>query len=232
VDVLSVVRLARRWWYLVLPMLFVTAGLALLVAQSVPVTYQAKGSVLFEPPAPTAVDKNGNAVAPANKFGNEVFAAQIMATVMNDTSVKDTLKKQGASDYVVGQTNDQIPLLDITAEGDSQAQVLQTIKLVADGISAQLVSQQTASAADPASFITTRPLLATDRADSLYGGRVRAGFAVGALGLAATFSMPFLMEGLSRSRRRQANEWTEQLYTQPPSLPSPTETREPATSRD
>jgi hypothetical protein len=80
-------------------------------------------------------------------------------------------------------------------------------------------------------MITVRPLLAAPKAQSLYGGRVRAGLAVGALGLVATLSMPFLMEGITRSRRRDPNVWTEQLYDAP-ALPVSREPREHAEIRD
>jgi hypothetical protein len=240
VDVLTVVRLVRRWWFLVLPMFLVTAGLALLVAQSVPVTYEAKGTLLFQPP-PSAPPPADPAIPTTtrNAFGGagstETLAARLMALAITDPSTKDALKKLGAGDFTVRQlTTDNtqdLPLIEIDATSSSGERAVATVRLVADAAARALQEQQAASGVDPASMITVRPLLTDPKAESLYGGRVRAGLAVGSLGFAATLSMPFLMEGITRSRRRDPNEWTEQLYGTP-ALPVSREQREHAELRD
>jgi len=236
VDVLTVVRLVRRWWYLVLPMLLVTAGLALLVAQSVPITYEAKGTLLFQPaPAPAPVEGQDPAIPTTtrNGFGgagsDETLAARLMALAISDPSTKDALKKLGAGDFAVKQlTTDNtqdLPLLEIDATASTAEAAVATIHLVADAAAKALQDQQTASGVPATAMITLRPLLADPKADSLYGGKVRAGLAVGSLGFAATLSMPFLMEGITRNRKRETQEWSEQLY-QAPALPVSREQRE------
>lgn len=241
-DVLTVVRLVRRWWYLVLPMFLVTAGLALLVAQSVPVTYEAKGTLLFQPAptAPPAADANPAVpTTTRNAFGGagseEILAARLMALAITDPSSQDALKKQGAGDFNVKQlttdNSQDLPLIEIEATSSTVERAIATVRLVADAAAKALQEQQAASGVDAPSMITVRPLLADPKAESLYGGRVRAGLAVGSLGFAATLSMPFLMEGMSRNRRRDANAWTEQLY-EAPALPASREQREHAELRD
>lgn len=230
---MSIVRLIRRSWHLVLPMFLVTVGLVLLVAQSVPVTFEAKGTVLFQPSAtaPPAPDPTGTTL-PFNRFSQpgsgEVFAARIITTVMDDTAVKDELKAKGAGDFTIEMKDPTLPLLEITAEGTTAEKALTTVRLVADQMNQELATQQQTSNADPATFITTRPLLPTDKADKLYAGRIRAAVAVAALGLGATLSVPFLMEGIGRGRRRDADTWAEeQLHRVRKELPRPVEGREP-----
>jgi hypothetical protein len=240
VDVLTIVRLVRRWWYLVLPMFLVTAGLALLVAQSVPVTYEAKGTLLFQP-APAGPPPADPAIPTTtrNQFGGagatETLAARLMALAITDPATKDSLKKLGAGDFTLKQLTTQnsqdLPLIEIDATASSGDKAVATVQLVTDAAAKALQEQQTASGVEPASMISVRPLLAAPKAESLYGGRVRAGLAVGALGLAATLSMPFLMEGITRNRRRDPAAWTEQLYGAP-ALSASREAREHAELRD
>ncbi|HEY2812831.1 MAG TPA: hypothetical protein VGJ03_05165 [Acidimicrobiales bacterium] len=242
-DFMTVVRLARKWWYLVLPMFFVTIGLALLVAQSVPVTYEATGTVLFEPPA-TAETANGANGSTATTFvqrfpdagSEEVFASRVIETVMNDSTTKEALHSQGAGDYTVKQqtaeNQEALPLLQITADSSTADGALKTLKLVGDTMVASLQQQQVASKVDATQLITVRPLLADTRAATLYGGRYRAGIAVAALGLAATFSMPFLMESMSRGRRRPSREWTGEVNREPPRVRPRTEVRETVRAGD
>jgi len=241
VDFMTVVRLARKWWYLVIPMLIVTVGLALLVARSVPVSYEADGTVLFEPPASVeAVPNATTQTTLVKRFpdagSEEVFASRVIATVMNDPTTKDSLKKQGAGDYTVKQqvteNNEALPILQIAADSSSRDGAINTLKLVSDSMAAQLTNQQAASHVDSTELISVRPLLSDENASELYGGRLRAGIAVGALGLAATFSMPFLMESMSRGRRREASDWTEQLYRQSPRDRLSTEVRPRVEVRD
>jgi hypothetical protein len=241
-DFMTVVRLARKWWYLVLPMFFVTIGLALLVAQSVPVTYEATGTVLFEPPASIqASPTGGTATTVVRRFPNagseEVFASRVVATVMNDATTKEALRKSGAGDYTVEQqtteNNEDLPILRISADAKTQEGALRTVKLVSDAMVNALTNQQQASRVDPNELISVRPLLSDETASPLYGGRIRAGLAVAALGLAATFSLPFLMEGMSRGRRREATDWAEQeLYRRPPRVPLRPGRREPVEVND
>ena len=226
-------------------MVLVTAGLALLVAQSVPVTYEAKGTLLFQP-APTAPPSpDVNPAVPTttrNAFGGaggeEILAARLMALAVTDPSSKDALTKLGAGKYDIKQLTTEntqdLPLIEIDATASTAERAVATVHLVSDAASRALQEQQTASGVDPAAMITVRPLLADPKAESLYGGRVRAGVAVGSLGLLATLSMPFLMEGISRSRRRDPNEWADQLYGTPALGASheSTESREPARARD
>jgi hypothetical protein len=245
VDVLTVLRLVRRWWFLVLPMILVTAGLALLVAQSVPVTYEARGTLLFQPApvAPPPPDVNpASPTTTRNAFGGagseETLAARLMALAITDPSSKDALTKLGAGEFNLKQLTTEntqdLPLIEIDATASTAERAVSTVHLVSDAASRALQEQQAASGVDPAAMITARPLLAEPKAESLYGGRVRAGLAVGSLGFLATLSMPFLMEGLTRNRRRDPNEWSEQLYGAPalPVSREPREPREPARLRD
>ncbi|GEM_PF-6589385 len=230
---MTVARLARRWWFLVLPMFLVAIGLALLVAQSVPITYQAKGAVLFEPPGAAPADTSSSSSSDlTNKFAgsgsDEVLAARLVATVMDNKSVRDELKAKGASDYTVSQSDNTLPLLDIEAESDNSQQALHTIQLLADAINQELAAQQQASSVAAQALITARPLLPTDRTDAQYAGRIRAGLAVGALGFAASLSVPFVMEAVYRNRRRPVEPWTADLYSDVPRLAAAQEEREPA----
>jgi hypothetical protein len=234
---MNVMRLARKWWYLVLPMLLLTAGLALLVAQSVPVTYEAKGAILFEPPVDTPADPTQTTTPDqiTNRItasgSGEVFAARLMVTVMDNHTVHEELKAKGAADFTVTQGDNTLPLLDIEAEGDTPQKALDTLHLVAQEMDQELLAQQQASQVNQKALITVRPLLPTDKADPLYGGRIRAGLAVGALGVAAALSIPFVMEGVSRSRRRKQESWEDQFFNDVPLAPHP-EDRPPARVSD
>jgi hypothetical protein len=235
-------------------MLLLTAGLALLVAESVPISYQAQGTILFEPPtgAPATQlpsSSDSSSFDPSNPFAEtgagEIFAARLMVTVMSNHAVQDGLKAKGASSFTVTQDDDSLPLLNISAEAATAQQALSTLHIVSDEVSQELQSQQQQSTVKPENFISVRPLLPTDKADPLYGGRIRAGLAVGLLGIAAALSIPFVMEGINRSRRRRPNadrpdewpggntpEWTDQIYAELPPLESSPEERPPVRLSD
>ena len=133
-DFMTVVRLARRWWYLVLPMLLLTAGFALLVAQSVPVTYEATGAILLDRlpgrrRRPHLLELQRRQPVHGLGLVRECSRRRLMETVMANRTVKEELKAKGASDFTVLQGDNTLPLLDIKAEASTAQGALDTLHL-------------------------------------------------------------------------------------------------------
>jgi hypothetical protein len=205
-DFLTVVQVVRRQWRVVVPLVVLSLVLAYLAASSVPVTHQAHGVVLLEPPLPEATEGEGNPAADNRLLsigGSLNVVGDIIAKVVNDESTHAAVREAGGGEYTVGAQQAGAPLLDIQATSKDSAVALATIGLVGEAITSELENQQAASGASTDSLIVARPLTSSRTTTALYGGRTRTLAAVTLLGIAGSISLAFLLDSVA-IRRRQA----------------------------
>lgn len=201
-TVRELLAVVRRRWVLVGVLLALTATASLLVALSVPLTYQATARLILEPPA-----GSGSSDAPKNPLlgvgGSQIVVADVVAQVVNDDEVRRRLVADGAGQYTVGRGSDLAALLDIRARSEDPRQALLTVSLVSAAVADELETQQRLAGASPATFITTRILLRDPKPSPLHDARERAAVAV--LGLGTVLSLTAVSVGDSLALRRQGS---------------------------
>jgi hypothetical protein len=95
---MEVLRSAGRRWYVLVAGLLLTGGLAILVLRFVPLTYDAKASVLLLPPANVVTD-GGNPFL--NLGGLDVVAGVLSKSLTDTSSVNSIIPKSSHAKYTV-----------------------------------------------------------------------------------------------------------------------------------
>lgn len=143
-DVLTLARVMLRRWYVVVPVLVVTAAVIVFVGLRQGATMTTDGSMLIAPPDLQSSDAEGAPVS-----ASDVAAPSVLAAVMTDDEIVDRVVDNGGSPrYTVTPTGEH-GLLRVTALGDSEQEATETVSLVLAEI--QSVSERRQEEADIAS---------------------------------------------------------------------------------
>jgi hypothetical protein len=192
-------RTLRRQWLVATAGLLVTVGLAAAALSLVPATYQASASVLLLP-------KGGSGAAGENPYlslGGLQPTTDAVARAMLDSQVQKSLADRGAhAQYVVDTdraTNG--PIIVITSQDSSPAEVLTTLRLVVAQVPRTLDGLQQAVNVPVRARMSLTVLTQDRRADAVLKGRIRALVAAVGLGLALTFAAVVFFDGLLASYR-------------------------------
>jgi capsular polysaccharide biosynthesis protein len=201
-DVLSLIRLlARHWWVTVPAALLTLVGVAAAFKVSSP-TYRATGSiVLLSPPEAPNVDIDPESAAGQNpyaRFNDLSVMADVVSRIMANDTTHTELLKQGVTDYeVVANRFSRGPVIEVTGENESSEGAVESTKAVLEEIDAVLVQlQEQDKTADPKYFITSDPLQSPSTAAPLYGSTVRAAIAALVVGSLGTLGLAVLAETL------------------------------------
>jgi hypothetical protein len=209
-DLLTALRiLLRRWPVVVVGLVLTTLGY-IQVGKMIEPTYEAKTTVMFQSPQAEAGDN------PFSQFGaNLDIAASAMKTVMESPTGARRLEAEGATGSFKIEALGG-PLLDITADDATQEGAVTSIEAMVMGIQKEMVAQQ--NNAPLPQQITVRALT-TPTPKAKFGSRIRAQFAVVAIGLAATAAAGLAVDALmlqyrdAKARRREEeDEWDEAGY--------------------
>lgn len=207
-DFLTAVKVVVRRWYVVLPVMLVSAVITAGVVQNVPPAYQSAGSVLLASPGMAREDG-----APAiNPFANIDYSssvvAGIVAQLMESKEVRERLVEAGADpDYIVGTpTGSNAPVLGIESTAATAELSVQTVQIVMTGIQQELETRQRDAGGPPHTWIRAIVLTTPTEADVVVSGKIRALAALAALGLVAAVSLAFLVESIGVGRRRRMHD--------------------------
>jgi hypothetical protein len=158
VDLWDLTRLLLRRWYFAVPMLVISVALVVVAARTVSPDYKATGYMQLIP-APSAgkVADPKAKPRPTNPWLDLGYAALGNAAVLTvtDTPSLDRLKKEGYTDSVVITLNQQTPLLEIEAVGNSKEQASSTIKEVIRLLQADITAKQKQYGAQSEDIIST-----------------------------------------------------------------------------
>lgn len=201
----TLVVLVRRW-YVAVPTLVMSLGLAAVTFQSVPSKFEANGSVVLLSPTGGASTKNDDGQTnPLLGFDSSLTTVSTALTqVLLSPDVVTELTDQGATaDYQVGNGNLGGPFINVVADGQSPSEAQRTVRLVLKRARTELKNREIAYHAPPSTYIQVDDLVKPTEAKQLLGGKVRAAGAALALGLAASLSMAFLVESVGENRRER-----------------------------
>ncbi len=199
-----VVGLFRRW-YLVLAGLLLTAAMGAGVFALVPVTYQAKASVLLLPPR-TSLGKNGN---PYLYLGGLNQALGILSTRMNAPDYRSQLESSfpDATLEVAQDTTTTGPILTLSSSAHSPQKSMQLMEVGLSTTGPALQSLQDQLDIPAGSRIGLMTLTTDSRPVRDTKNQLRAIVAISAVGLGGTLLTTALIDGwlLGRPRPRVLN---------------------------
>lgn len=201
-DLLALVRVMARRWYLALPLLGLTLLLAIVSYAKVTPVYEARGSMLLFAPA-LADDAEGRA-NPYLLYGNLKVAANVVSEVVSQKEIQEELAATGATgDYEVGTDPMTIePTVVVVATGSDDV-APRTVLAVMQVFERELRAAQEQASAPPRTWITTRVVTPPGELTEQFGGKLRVVAVVLFLGFAVTLIVAFGADALARSRARQ-----------------------------
>ncbi len=216
-DILSIVRMARRHWVVVILSLAIATAAVAAVVVSTPPTYRATSSVvLLNPPeAPASVTEDAGEVElralenPYERFNDLSIVVDIIRRVLASDPSMDTLVGRGLQGtYTVAANIDfyRGPIIDVAAEAGTEAEALRATQLVVDLLQQTLDDVQTRQGTDPDYFITSDVVVPATRATLVLSSTLRRAVATAAAGALFVLGMVIVADSFSERRREKAAE--------------------------
>ncbi|MCP2031554.1 hypothetical protein L1277_001645 [Okibacterium sp. HSC-33S16] len=195
-DLIS--SLGRRW-YLVLVGLIATGGLAMLAYNTVPVSYDARASMVLLPPA-TSVTEGGNPYLYLSGLGQ---ALDILARRIDSDVVRAPIEGSDTSkSYTVApDATTSGPILAIESSAGTEDAALDMIDEVVDAVPLALSSLQTELDVPEYSRITAMTITMDTEATLNEKTRLQATLALIGVGFAATILLTGFIDGRLMARR-------------------------------
>jgi len=178
VDLLAVLRVAARRWYILLPLLVLATVGGWAVSQKVSPNYQIKA--VFPISAPyTDSDDAGNQLS-RNPFLDIVTTSKILGMLGDSPDVRNAVEDGGGDpEYEITEEGG---VLSSTVSTDSPDRALATYRLTVDALGTRLDALQADAGVPPAFRVTIRNVLQPAQAEESLGNRQRVLIASVALG--------------------------------------------------
>ena len=213
-------RVVRKWWYLAAVPLIGTVLALGVVAARVPSSYQTTGTLLLLQPETGA---EYGSTGSGNAFTGFGFSLQVtadaMVTLFDDQRMVERLRPEGASGAFTVTRQPRTPMLVVDATGSSPVEAVGTARAVMRAISQELARRQNRTGAPPSTWIRIDALTLPAGAAELAGSRLRAGAALGGLGLGLVFGLPLLAETVARAGTEAAARRNPFRRPPPPRVP-------------
>jgi hypothetical protein len=137
-DVIEIVRTVFRRWYVMVPVLLLTAGLAYTVVATAESQYETTGSFLLTQASLVGGDQGGGGTTQVS------VSPAVIAEVVQGDEVRARVRDQGGSaDYDI-ETGDE-GLLRVTAAGATEDATVRTAQLVVEQVAQVLAERQDAA---------------------------------------------------------------------------------------
>lgn len=199
------VRVVGRRWYIVVPLLVLTAVASLYMLKKTPASYVATGDTLLLPPNPPLTDAAKASNPYIAYFPSLSTVGEVVSSVMDGPTVSQQLKAEGAGKYTIGLSTavQDSPIVTVGATASSPEQATRSVELVMASFDAHLAAQQASVGAQHSSYVYAQNLTPPNPVKETKS-RNRVLAAVLGLGLVFSFGMAFFAESLAvnwRSRR-------------------------------
>jgi capsular polysaccharide biosynthesis protein len=201
-DLVQLFRALGRRWYAVLACLIVIAAGAFFTFRLVPVTYDAKASLLLIPPTKTVVESNGNPFL--NLGGLSVVAGVLSLNLTDTTTVEQLAPRSSKATYTV--TPDQtIPgsVLDVGVSARTPQQALDIMNSIESLATVRLAQLQDQVNAPLDSQARIMLITDNDKATPNVSSLSRALIVVIAGGIVVTFLFTISLDTLIRRRKER-----------------------------
>lgn len=219
-DLWELLKVMARRWYVVVPVLIVTAIVAITLPPTIDPEYRASGTMILVGPAGTAAELNPFLTA---GLGTN---AEASAIVVQSPNSKAVVAEQGLStDYEVQADG---PVLVITASAESPSQAVDTVTFVEELLNAQLVDLQTQAAVPAEAQLSVVPLIPEVVATPVYQSRLRVTILTVVIGVLTAVLVAMAVEGLSRHRSGARRPRRESRRSRESRRPPAAESAQPA----
>jgi capsular polysaccharide biosynthesis protein len=207
-DLVEVVRIIRTRWYVLIPLLLLTAALAVGVDKKVPTKYQATSSItLLASQSATSgtstVPGTGNAFASFNSALNDT--ADFLVRRMGSADVANDLASRGVTEsYAVAlAAAAQGPFITLTVTGSNPQHVLTSMNTLQLYTQQELQTVQEQASVKPVDMIRSMIMVPAGPPSKQTKTKTQdvLGAAIG--GLVVTFLAVFVVENVATSRKRR-----------------------------
>jgi hypothetical protein len=208
VGLAATMSLMIRRWPIVGLGLILTELLALGLVRTVPLSYNAKGSLLIT--LPPEEDPRATITGPPQPvnpmLGSRGFIGDVLITLMADPDAEERVKARGGTGtFKTAQSLGDAALVKVDTTGRTAEEAMRTWNATAEEASAALLRLQQEKHAPEKLLVTVDPLTRPARAEQDTSTRVKALVASMALGLALTFATLFGVERLSLYRQQKVD---------------------------
>ena len=178
VDLLAVLRVAARRWYILLPLLVLGTVGGWAVSQKVSPKYQIEAVLPISAPYTDSDDASNQLLR--NPFNDIVTTSKILGLLGDSPDVRSAVEDGGGDpDYeITGEGG----VLSLTVRTDSPERTLATYGLISDALGTRLDALQADAGVPPAFRVTIRNVLRPAQAEESLGNRQRVLIASVALG--------------------------------------------------
>ena len=195
----------RRRWYFVLVAIACTVGATVLVAAKVGPTYEAQGAVLVFPPV-TTVQRGAESVTQGNPYLALDGVGQARDIVIRELTSKaagDQFVQQfpGSTYEATPDVMNSAPIILITVESPSADTAVSGVASLMDRVPTTLTNLQAGLELDANSEITSKPLIADQRPESVHKDQIRAAVVAAVVTLGLSLLAIGLIDGLLTGRR-------------------------------
>jgi hypothetical protein len=204
-DLLAVIGILLRRFYVTVPLLLVTAALAVYAIEAEGPRYRASQEVLLL--LPNTPSRAGSRTNPYLGIGPLSATSEVLARVLNEGPVRADLVRDGAlHSYSVRNTagGADPPILVVSAEGAVGADAVRTVHQVTAALQQELERRQLAAGSPARSLITAEVLIPEDTPEQVLGSEARVVGAIALLGAGATVLAGLLVETLAIRRRAKS----------------------------
>lgn len=196
-DFWELLTVMARRWYVVVPMLALTAVLAVTMPARVDPTYRANGTVVLAEPAGNAAALNP--VASAGLAAN----ADALATIAGLPDAKAEVEAAGLSTQYAVESDGSVLLIE--AGGATSAEAAETVQFVEQLLTDRLNRQQENVGAPPESYLSVVPLISDPVAVPVYDDQRRLRILVVVIGLLLAALSAVAVEGLAVRRKTRGD---------------------------
>jgi hypothetical protein len=207
VDLGEILRVMRSRWYIVVPMLLLAVGLGVGAYVKVPTTYTTYTTVsLLSSPAATVTATPGQDNPFLNFNSSLVATADFLGRRLQSTDVQAELRKVGVTEkYEVALAeNAQGPFLTFTVTGNNKDHMLATAATIARYADVKLIQIQDENGVKTRDMIRLTQIIPPQRPQAELKSKLELVIAAVGGTVALAFILTFVVESVSRARRRRA----------------------------
>ena len=208
-DFLPTLRVLLRRWYLTVPLLLLAAGAVALSLQASPITYQARGVVVFYPSPTADTDQKVARIVATNPYARYDLqsAIDVFVRIMSSPEKADTLRSVGVTGTLrVGERRsfDRGPYVDIAISEPSQAKAVKAVNVAMADLVKEVRTRQLDYGADPDYLVTAEVLYKPTYASKELTAAIRQIVPVLAVVMIPGLLLLYAIDGLSRRKTKSA----------------------------
>ena len=196
-DLLAVLRVAARRWYILLPLLALSVIGGAAVSQQVKASYELTGILTIS--APYVASKNDQELLSGNIFLDYNNTANIVGATADSPEVRTKIEAAGSNpDYKVQVSGSVVT---VAISEDSAKRALDTYQMIIETLNARLDALQEQARVPPTLRVTVADILQPQGAQETVGNRQRVLLASVALGAILSIAICTFVDYLLAHRR-------------------------------